>query len=44
MKLKQNFKLIYRKIFFDLTHYLKKELSDCNSVLDLGCGSNSSIQ
>ena len=44
MKLKQTFKSIYKKIFFDLTHYLKKELSNCDSVLDLGCGSNSSIQ
>jgi cyclopropane fatty-acyl-phospholipid synthase-like methyltransferase len=44
MKLKQIFKSIYRKIFFDVVHYLKKELSDCDSVLDLGCGSHSSIQ
>jgi len=45
MKLKQVLKLIYRKIFFSgLVHYLKKELLGSNSVLDLGCGSNSSLQ
>jgi len=42
--MKQFFKSIYKKIFLDLTHYLKKELANCHNVLDLGCGSNSSIQ
>lgn len=38
------FKPLYRKLFPNLVKYLKKELSNCNSVLDLGCGSNSLIQ
>jgi len=38
MRLKLVFKSIYKKIFPDRTHYLKKELSGCHSVLDLGCG------
>jgi len=37
-------KLFYRKIFPGLIEYLKKELSNCNSVLDLGCGYRSLIQ
>ena len=44
MKLKQIFKLVYRRIFFSRVHYLKKELPDCYSALDLGCGSDSLIQ
>jgi SAM-dependent methyltransferase len=32
------------KLFTPWTEYLKKELSDCNTVLDLGCGYNSPIQ
>ena len=43
MKLKQIFKLVYRRIFFSRVHYLKKELPDCYSALDLGCGSDSLI-
>ena len=35
---------LYRKFFPDWTTNLKKELSDCSSVLDLGCGYNSPIQ
>jgi len=42
--IKEIFKPIYQKIFPSLVKYLKKELSDCNSVLDLGCGNNSPIQ
>lgn len=42
------FKHFYRKIFpcgFEsLKRELLRELSDCNTVLDLGCGSNSPIQ
>lgn len=37
-------KNLYTKIFASWHNYLKGELSDCKSVLDLGCGSNSSIQ
>jgi hypothetical protein len=46
LKLKKfNFlKFCYRKFFPSWISYLKKELSDCNTVLDLGCGNNSPIQ
>lgn len=44
MEFIQNFKPIYRKLFPNWTEYLKKELSDCSTVLDLGCGFNSPIQ
>lgn len=37
-------KKIYRKIFWGGEEHLKKELSNCDSVLDLGCGYNSPIQ
>ena len=37
-------KTLYRKIFWGGGEYLKKELSDCDTVLDLGCGKNSPIQ
>lgn len=37
-------KKIYRKIFLNITDYLMKELSDCNSVLDLGCGPDSLVR
>jgi len=39
-----NLKPFYRKIFSSWIESLKKNLSDCNSVLDLGCGYNSPIQ
>ena len=35
---------LYRKLFPDWVEHLKKELSGCNTVLDLGCGYNSLIQ
>ena len=38
------FKKVYLKIFPRYPQYLKKELADCYSVLDLGCGYNSPIQ
>jgi GT2 family glycosyltransferase len=40
------FRPFYKKFFKSLSwiDYLKKELSDCNTILDLGCGYNSSIQ
>ena len=37
-------KQTYFKIFPFLVQHLKKELSDCDSVLDLGCGRNSPLQ
>ena len=37
-------KEIYFKIFPPWENILKKELSNCNSVLDIGCGPNSRIQ
>ncbi len=43
----QIFKHFYRRIFPSgeyLKRELSKELSDCNTVLDLGCGSDSPIQ
>jgi len=43
-KITKIIKPLYREIFLGEGEYLKKELSDCNSVLDLGCGSNSPIQ
>ena len=38
------FRLPYRKLFPGWIEYFKKELSNCNTVLDLGCGCNSPIQ
>ena len=38
------FKPIYDKLFLRWTEYLKKEISDDDTVLDLGCGYNSPIQ
>lgn len=35
---------LYQRLFPSWTEYLKKELSDCSSVLDLGCGYNSPLQ
>jgi hypothetical protein len=35
---------LYTRLFPGLTTYLKKELAECNSVLDLGCGHNSPLQ
>lgn len=35
---------LYNRIFPSWINYLKKEISDCRTVLDLGCGSNSPIQ
>lgn len=35
---------LYDQIFPSWVKYLKKELSDCGTVLDLGCGSDSPIQ
>lgn len=35
---------LYSKLFPSWIKYLKKELFDCNTILDLGCGYNSSIQ
>ena len=43
-KITRIFKLLYRKIFPGLVEYLRKELSDCTTALDLGCGCNSPIQ
>ena len=46
MTIKSKVKSIYNKKFYrdSYTHSLKNELSDCNNVLDLGCGRNSAIQ
>ena len=40
------FRPFYKKFFKSSSwiDYLKKELSDCDTILDLGCGYNSSIQ
>jgi len=35
---------LYRKLLPSWTKYLKRELSNCNTVLDLGCGYNSPLQ
>jgi len=37
-------KTLYQKIFPHLKNYIRKELNDCNTVLDIGCGRNSLIQ
>lgn len=37
-------KTLYQKIFPHLKNYLRKELHDCNTVLDIGCGKDSLIQ
>jgi len=38
------FRPFYKKLFPGWIEHLKRELSDCNTVLDLGCGYNSQIQ
>jgi len=43
-QLKKIVKPVYEKIFGDFKKTFKKELSGCDSVLDLGCGGNSLIQ
>jgi len=35
---------LYRKLLPSWTKYLKRELSNCNTALDLGCGYDSAIQ
>lgn len=35
---------LYRKLFPNWTKELKRELSNCDTVLDLGCGCNSPLQ
>jgi len=35
---------IFEKLFHTLNYCLKKELSDCETVLDLGCGPDSPLQ
>ncbi|GAI94208.1 unnamed protein product, partial [marine sediment metagenome] len=37
-------KNVYHRLFPPWTNYLKKELSDCETLLDLGCGRNSPVQ
>lgn len=37
-------RLSYNRLFPGLVTYLKRELSGCNMVLDIGCGYNSPIQ
>lgn len=44
MSFKALIKPFYRKIFKDHVYFLKRELQGCNSVLDLGCGADSSLQ
>jgi len=41
---KSKLKKIYNKIFPSFVFYLEKELKNCNSILDLGCGPNSPIK
>ncbi len=43
-KIKNFIKPIYKKIFPDLVYYFKKEISGCESILDLGCGFHSVVQ
>jgi len=43
-KIQENFKSVYRKIFYSWMEILKKELSGCSTILDLGCGHNSPIR
>lgn len=42
--IKQKINPIYHKIFPSWIEILKRELSDCKTVLDLGCGYNSPLQ
>lgn len=44
MRLIKILKLVYRKFFPNLIEYLKRELSNCDTILDLGCGKNSPLQ
>jgi len=37
-------KYIYKKLFTSFVECMERELSDCDTVLDLGCGRNSPIQ
>lgn len=42
--LKFIYRKFYKKIFHDTLYELRRELDDCKSILDLGCGSSSSIK
>ena len=44
MKLRKILKPFYKNFSPCLAEYLRKELSNCNTVLDLGCGRDSLIQ
>jgi len=37
-------KRVFRKIFLHTTYYLKQELRNCRTVIDLGCGYDSPIR
>ena len=43
-KMKVLVRSIYRWVFPALINYFKRELQDCQTVLDLGCGKNSLIR
>ncbi|MCX6722133.1 MAG: class I SAM-dependent methyltransferase [Candidatus Staskawiczbacteria bacterium] len=43
-EVKKFIKSIYDNIFNDFVKNFKKELSECDSILDLGCGPNSPVQ
>jgi hypothetical protein len=43
-KLKTIIAPIYKKFFLDFDYILKRNLFDCESILDLGCGHNSHIR
>jgi len=43
-QIREFLKPFYKKVFPSWINYLKRELSDCHLVLDLGCGYNSPIQ
>ena len=43
-RIKKTIKPAYKELFPDLIYYIKKELKECKSILDLGCGYNSVLQ
>lgn len=43
-KIKDKIKMFYLIVFHEVAYRLKEELSECNTVLDLGCGKNSPIR
>ena len=44
LSMKKFLKKIYKKILPNFEYHFKKDLADCQSILDLGCGPNSPVK